>query len=304
MNPSCYLLINNRYIIGKKLGTGSFGIIYYGIDKTLPSDNKERLVAIKLEHKKNTLQLLKYESDVYKYLYTPNKGIPKLYWSGVQDDYNAMVIEMLGPTLSDLLRICGNKFTLKTTIMISQEIIKRLAYVHSKGIVHRDIKPENFLIGLNTNDVYIIDFGLCKLFKNSDNTHIPPNKNKKMIGTIRYTSLNSHTGNELSRRDDLISVGYMFIYFMKGTLPWQGLGSKGMSRDEKYNLIYECKKNTTIETLCSGLPKEFKLYMDHVCSLSFEEKPNYNYLYNIFTQLFKKHNFVYDGVYDWSTIEK
>ena len=295
-----YLLINNKYLLGKQLGEGSFGEIYYGIDKTESAQSPDKVVAIKLENRKNPAQLLKLESNVYHYLYQPDKGVPKIYWSGVQDDYNVLVIEMLGPNLENLFNLCGRQFSLKTTLIIAQELIKRIQYVHSRKIIHRDIKPENFLIGFNNNDIYIIDFGLCKLFKTNDNVHIPPSENKKLVGTVRYAPLNSHLGKELSRRDDLESICYMLIYFLKGSLPWQGLGTKKMSRDEKYQLIFECKKNTTSEQLCQGLPKEFKVYMDYVKSLDFAEKPNYNYIYNLFTQLFKKQNYAYDGIYDWT----
>lgn len=299
-----YIMINNRYVLGKQLGIGSFGEIYIGIDKNLPANSPDKLVAIKLEPRNKDVQLLKSESDIYRYLYKEKRGIPKIYWSGVQDDYNVLVIEMLGPNLENLFSLCGHHFTLKTVLILAQELIKKIQYVHSRGIVHRDIKPENFLIGLHTNELYIVDFGLCKFFKRSDNSHIPLATNKKLVGTIRYTSLHGHQGYELSRRDDLESIGYMLIYFIKGRLPWQGLSPKEATRDEKYKLIYECKTNTTTEQLCQGLPKEFKVYMDYVKSLDFAEKPNYNWLYNLFTQLFKKNNCVYDDIYDWTNINK
>lgn len=302
MDP--YLVVGEKYALIKRLGVGSFGEIYFGIDIKEPPNSNKRLVAIKIEKRDDIKpQLLNFEGKLYRYLYQDKKGIPKIYWSGVQDDFNVLVIEMLGPNLENLFALCNRQFSLKTTIILAQEMIRRIQYVHSKGIMHRDIKPENFLIGLHNNEVYIIDYGLCKLFKNIDNTHIPQSQNKQLVGTVRYTSLNSHVGNELSRRDDLESIGYVLIYFIKGKLPWQGLGSRGQSKEEKYNLIYECKRKTTLEQLCQGLPKEFKLYMEHVKSLEFAEKPNYNYLYGLFTQLFKKNNFEYDNKFDWTGIK-
>lgn len=299
-----YIMINNRYVLGKQLGTGSFGEIYIGIDRTLPPDSPDKLVAIKLEPRKNDIQLLRSESDIYRYLYLEGRGIPRFYWSGVQDDYNVLIIEMLGPNLETLFSKCGHRFSLKTVLIIAQELIQKFQYVHSRGIVHRDIKPENFLIGLRNDQVYVIDFGLCKFFKKKDHSHIPMATNKKLIGTIRYTSINGHMGYELSRRDDLESVGYVLIYFAKGRLPWQGLGQGCLSKEDRYRLIEECKKNTSVEQLCQGLPKEFTLYLNHVKSLEFAEKPNYNYLYNLFTQLYKREGFVYDGVYDWTNLKQ
>jgi serine/threonine protein kinase len=297
-------MINNRYVLGKQLGTGSFGDIYVGIDRLVPTDHPEKMVAIKLEDRRKETQLLKSEAELYRYLYQPNRGIPKIHWSGIQDDYNVLIIEMLGPNLENLFSLCGHHFILKTVLTLAQEIIKNIQYLHSRGVLHRDIKPENFLIGLHNNNVYLVDFGLCKFFKNRDNTHIPWADNKKLVGTVRYTSLNGHQGHELSRRDDLESIGYMLIYLMKGSLPWQGLGHTTSTREEKYRLIHQCKSQISTEQLCQGLPKEFKVYMDYVKSLDFAEKPKYNYLYNLFTQLFKRNGYEYDNVYDWTHLTK
>lgn len=299
-----HIIVNDRYVIAKLLGSGSFGEIYAGIDNKLPKTDPNKLVAIKLEKHSKDTQLLNNESKLYTYLYREHKGIPRVFWSGTQDEYNVLVIEILGPNLETLFELCGHQFTLKTVIIIAQELLKIIQYIHSRGVVHRDIKPENFLIGLQSNELYVIDFGLCKFFKNPDRTHIPPTKSKKLVGTIRYASLNSHNGMELSRRDDLISIGYMLIYFIKGHLPWQGLCTKDTPRDVNYNLIKQCKQNTTNEQLCQCLPKEFKLYMDYVCSLGFSDKPDYNYLFNLFTQLFKKNAFEYDDNFDWTRFKK
>jgi serine/threonine protein kinase len=302
------LTINGQYLLAKQLGKGSFGEIYYGIDLKLPKNHPDKVVAIKLELKSSSApQLLSNESRLYKYLQSDNynqnqdgrHGIPKLYWSGQQDDYNVMVIEMLGPNLENLLDRCGHKFTLKTTLILAQDILRRIHYLHSKRIIHRDLKPENFLIGNQNNNLYLIDYGLCKLYKNAQGQHIPENHNKKLIGTIRYASLNAHIGHELSRRDDLESIGYILIYFMKGKLPWQGIGDASLSKAKKYQLIYECKAKTSIEQLCQGLPKCFKDYMDRVKALRFDEKPDYNALYNLFTQCYTTEGYTYDGQMDW-----
>jgi serine/threonine protein kinase len=294
------LIVGGKYILSKPLGTGSFGEIYFGINKELPVGHPDQIVAIKLEKKEAPIQLLKIESKIYNYLYKENVGVPKIYWSGEQDDFNVLIMEVMGPNLEYLLNACKRTFSLKTTLILAQEMIRVIQYLHSRGIIHRDIKPDNFLIGLHNNHVHVIDFGLCKSYKDADGKHIPFSTNKKLIGTIRYAPINSHKGWEQSRRDDLESIGYLLVYFLK-PLPWQGLGNKEkLPKEEKYQLILECKERITPSQLCAGLPKEFRQYFEHVKSLAFDQKPNYTYLYTLFNNLFTASGFEYDGVYDWS----
>ena len=137
---------------------------------------------------------------------------------------------------------------------MSKQIIDRIQWVHSKYIVHRDIKPDNFLIGRkDPNIIYLIDFGLSKKYKSSKTgKHIRFSFTGKLTGTVRFASANALRGGEQSRRDDLESIGYMIIYFMRGKLPWQGVvGNKKM---ERYIKIYKMKKNVPPEDLCRSLP--------------------------------------------------
>jgi serine/threonine protein kinase len=125
--------------------------------------------------------------------------------------------------------------------------------MHSKNFIHRDIKPDNFLIGTHKNksQVYIIDFGLAKRFRDAKTgLHIPYIDGKSLTGTARYASINTHLGIEQSRRDDLESTGYILVYFLKGELPWQGLKAKTIK--EKYQKIMEKKISTNVENLCKG----------------------------------------------------
>lgn len=136
-----------------------------------------------------------------------------------------MVMDLLGPSLQDLFQKCNRRFDLKTVVLIGKQVITRLEYLHSKKFIHRDIKPENFLMGTHQNctKVFVIDFGLSKKYIQKNGEHIPYKDNKSLTGTPRYASINSHLGIEQSRRDDLESVVYMLIYFLKGSLPWQNL---------------------------------------------------------------------------------
>ena len=101
-------------------------------------------------------------------------------------------------------------------------MLRRVEFIHSKRIIHRDIKPDNFTLGRGKNSykVYIIDFGLAKKYMNSSGDHIAYREGKGLTGTARYASINTHLGVEQSRRDDLECLGYVFVYFLKGLLPW------------------------------------------------------------------------------------
>ena len=131
--------------------------------------------------------------------------------------------------------------------------------LHDKHFIHRDIKPENFCIGRQNYDstIYIIDLGLSKRYRDEETRiHVPFKEGKTLTGTLRYGSKNSHDGIEPSRRDDLESVGYMLIYFLKGSLPWQGLNTT--DKDEKHLKIKELKNKISLSQLCEGLPSKKK----------------------------------------------
>jgi len=159
-------------------------------------------------------------------------------------------------------------------------------YVHDKHFLHRDIKPDNFLVGLGKrmDQLFIIDFGLSKKYRSRKNQHIPYIEHKSLTGTARYASLNTHLGIEQSRRDDLESLGFVLIYFLRGWLPWQGMIAK--TKKETYNKIKLKKRDTPVEVLCEHFPNEFTTYLHYCRGLRFEDKPDYSYLRYLFRDLF------------------
>ncbi|KAL3644319.1 Casein kinase 1-like protein 3 [Castilleja foliolosa] len=255
------------------------------------------------ENNKTKHPQLLYEAKLYNIL-QGGSGIPGIKWSGVNGDDNVLVLDLLGPSLEDLFAYCGRKFSLKTVLMLADQMITRIEFVHSKGFLHRDIKPDNFLMGLGrkANQVYIIDFGLAKRYRDSTtNRHIPYRENKNLTGTARYASCNTHLGIEQSRRDDLESLGYVLLYFLRGSLPWQGL--KAATKKQKYDKICEKKLSTPIEVLCKSHPVEFASYFHYCHSLTFDQRPDYGFLKRLFRELFTREGYEFDYIFDWTILK-
>lgn len=289
------LRVGGKYRLGKKIGSGSFGDIYLGINIISGEE-----VAIKLESVKAKHPQLEYESKVYKAL-AGGVGVPFVRWFGTECDYNAMVIDLLGPSLEDLFNFCNRKFSLKTVLLLADQLISRIEYIHSRNFIHRDIKPDNFLMGIGKrgNQVNVIDFGLAKKYRDpKTHLHIPYRENKNLTGTARYTSINTHLGVEQARRDDLESLAYVLMYFLRGSLPWQGL--KAATKKQKYDRIMEKKMTTPTDLLCRGFPNEFGIFLNYTRALRFDDKPDYSYLRKLFRDLFVREGYQYDYVFDWS----
>ena len=309
-------LIAENFVTLTMIGKGAFGQIYLSYDMR---DNIE--VSIKKEIKKpQKTPQLRTEAKLYQSLLNISsqditgakalaqddiQGVAHFYGMGELIDSYYLIIEFLGPNLIELFNYCGyHKFTISTVSLIALQMINRIEYIHKHHYIHRDIKPENFLIGSKekANIIYLLDFGLSKRYKNPKNhQHIPYREGRPLTGTARYVSINTHLGIEQSRRDDLESIGYVLIFFLKGCLPWQGLKA-GV---DKYQRIMEKKLQIPTEILCFGLPDEIIFYLNYCKSLRFEDRPDYDYLRSLFIKLLTMCNTVYGLTkdmlkFDWS----
>jgi serine/threonine protein kinase len=259
-------LIGKKYVLLDLIGSGSFGSIYQG-----ENVRTQEKVAIKVEPIKNGTKLLKNEATIYQYL-SNKQGIPQVKWYGKDNRNYYMVLNLLGDSL-EVIKEQKGTFSLKTILQIGINVLDLLLTIHNAGLIHRDIKPDNFLLSLSdaNKKINIIDFGLCKSYLINEK-HIEMKQTSSLIGTPTYASINAHNFMELSRRDDLESLGYMLIYFYLGELEWQKTDSinHDLIKEMKTNIIYNTK-----------IPPILIEYIKFVRTIEFEETPFYNILFEM-----------------------
>lgn len=283
----------------ERIGGGSFGEVYLGE----MIDTKDR-VAVKIEPAAGGFQSLLHEGKVYRKLEN-SRGIPTVHWYGLHGlDFTAMVMDLMGPTLYSRWAECGERFSLKTVLMLADQMVEIMERVHANNLVHRDISPNNFIFGLGEKglQVHLIDFGHAKQLPNAPQ-FIPGRRGHRfnfaqpMVGTPRFTSVFTHMGLEPSYRDDMESLCYIWIYLLKGRLPWQGL--RPSNQENKIELIARLKLNTSIDVLCEDIPNEFAVYLNYVRNLKHLEMPNYSQIREFFRHLAANQDIEYDWKFDW-----
>ncbi|CAL9733031.1 casein kinase I homolog 2 [Monosporozyma unispora] len=289
-------IVGLHYKIGKKIGEGSFGVLFEGVNMIngVP-------VAIKFEPRKTEAPQLKDEYRAYKIL-NGTPGVPQAYYFGQEGLHNILVIDLLGPSLEDLFEWCNRKFSVKTVVQVAVQMITLIEDLHAHDLIYRDIKPDNFLVGRlgspDANKIHLIDFGMAKQYRDpKTKQHIPYREKKSLSGTARYMSINTHLGREQSRRDDMEALGHVFFYFLRGQLPWQGL--KAPNNKQKYEKIGEKKRSTNVYDLAQGLPIQFGRYLEIVRNLAFDETPDYEGYRQLLLSILDDLSLQADGEYDW-----
>ena len=285
-------LIFGKYKILRFIGKGSYSQIYLGTNVV-----NRQLIAIKVENKLTENPSL--ENEAYILFNLKGPGLPSIISYGHSKNFRFLIQTLLGKSLREIWLENNKKLILKDICMIAIQTLERIQYIHSKGYIHRDIKPDNFLVGYNDNSqIYIIDFGNSRKYRSSrTKKHIKNIKINKTLGTPNFISINSLRGYEQSRRDDLESLGYMYIYLYKGILPWCNIKCKKIN--EFFIKTREIKERVTIEKLCENMPTEMCVYMKYVKNLTFEENPDYNFLRKLFLIILSKFELKNDNLFSW-----
>ena len=288
------ILLFKKYNLLKNIGGGAFGTIFLG-ENVFTKEN----VAIKIEERKTQKSSLEREAYILYTLKGP--GLPEVISFGRTKRYNILIETLLGRSLYQIYNDYDKKLTLKDVCMLAIQMLERLEYIHSKNYIHRDIKPHNFLVSLkNESQIYLIDFGLAKKYKSERGNHVKFAMTKHITGTPRFCSINAMRGVEQSRRDDLESLSYLILYFLNGSLPWQGL--KITSRPQRFKEITRLKKNLKVESLSEKIPQEIILFHKYTRKLGFTENPKYEYMKKLFHSVLNKYGYINDKKFSW--IEK
>ncbi|KAI0631325.1 kinase-like protein [Trametes polyzona] len=292
------------YQVTHCIGEGAGGAVMGGFNM-----NTGCAVAMKLETRSNAdniiIPVLKYEEAVYKLIPAGSVGFPRIHYAGRAANHYVLVMDKLGPTLAGLRRLCRGNFTLHTICMLADQMLERIWFLHSRGVVHCDIKPHNFAMGLSGNAsriVHMFDLAFARTYiRLEDGEHIPfANNGRHALGTVRYASIAAHKAHSVSRRDDLESLLYVLLELYHGTLPWKALPAPS---SEKAGLILEMKEDMSpsgvLPQLLARSPPEFAAYHAHLASLEYDQEPDYTLLGRLFRRRMRKEGWAPDGPYDW-----
>ncbi|XP_019746124.1 tau-tubulin kinase 2 isoform X2 [Hippocampus comes] len=282
-------LVKERWKVVKKIGGGGFGEIYEALDLLTRVS-----VALKVESAQQPKQVLKMEVAVLKKLQGKDH-VCRFVGCGRNDRFNYVVMELQGRNLADLRRsMSRGTFSISTTLRLGRQILEAIESIHSVGFLHRDIKPSNFAMGRfpsTCRTCYMLDFGLARQFTNSCQEVRPPRPVAGFRGTVRYASVNAHKNKEMGRHDDLWSLFYMLVEFLVGQLPWRKI------KDKEH--VGKLKDTYDHRLMLKHLPAEFSVFLEHISSLDYFTKPDYQLLMSVFDNSMKTYNVVENDPYDW-----
>lgn len=269
--------IKNKYIVKDKLGNGKFGIVYLGIYKKTNEN-----VAIKTEPLKTQTKLLKHETTILKYLYERgSRDIPTVFWYGIHLDNTCLVMSYYDQSLFEYIKT--KELTNEQIYKIVLQMILILENIHKNLVVHRDIKPQNFM--LKAGELFLIDFGLATFYVDEKGEHIEERPHDSIIGTPKYISQNIHEGITPSRRDDLISIGYIYIFLVCRELPWDTIPTNILNENIHHEISIEHYKNKArlnlklwdnIEDICLKIDVKLHKYLQYCYNIKYKEQPNYD----------------------------
>lgn len=296
--PENAQIVLNHYSVEKRIGQGSFAKIYQCRDT---KTNKK--FALKVEKIIDNFPTTPKEYETLKVLEGVN-GVPAAHQIvKVKGTHYAVVMELLGMNLASVMQKLGRPLGLKSVLMVADQLLGILEEVHRRGVLHRDIKPENILIGSgnNSSQVYLVDYGLSKMWRNSDGSHVPLREGKSLVGTARFASLNNHQGKEQGKRDDLESLLYTLIYLLNKNLPWKETPAK-LTSSLKYEYIESLKVSFGKNEICMAAPLEFFEIFSHIRKLDFTETPNYCFLRSLVRKAFHSTGQSFDQQFEWSSL--
>jgi casein kinase 1 len=273
------IIIQNKYILQELIGKGQFSSVYKGLYK-----RKNQEVACKMEQLNQPFMLLQHECKMLRYLYKEGcHFIPQVFWYGLHEGYRCCILPCYECDLSVYLQ--------ETTLEVQQinrlfkKMISMLEYIHSHYVLHRDLKPENFMV--SNNELYLIDFGLSIFYIDEHNQHKENLAKEHLVGNRTYASYFALEGNTISRRDDLLSLGYLYFYLLHQTTPWQHPPQVNHPYElsdlrHPVNLWHKHHKSWEQIKTMDKLPNSIRKYLEYGYSLSYDKQPYYSIITNYF----------------------
>ena len=231
--------------------------------------------------------MLSHECNILKYLYDNRcRSIPSISWYGLHNTVYCLVTPLYDVTLTDYLQ--QRKLPHESIRRLFPKIIHLMETIHKLHVIHRDIKPDNFMV--KNNELFLIDFGLSCVYINENSQHIENLQQNEITGNIRFCSYYVMTGHTPSIRDDMISLGFLFLYIFNMELPWDHVPR---IEDKQYPMnhinhirnkqIAELKQLSSINHLSDSIDKNLVMYFQYIYNISYNELPSYDALKNLFT---------------------